>query len=162
MAVSIVAANIQTVIGLNSKILPPLPDPEYALVSLRGQYLAGKILTALESVENVAILKLGLMQCDLCTPILKFVFGNSQLGGKAAVVSLFRLVSDEPGGMYLRAAKIAIHETGHMLGLGHCHVRDCLMAFSSTPESVDSLPLRFCPACKYEIARCLRHYLGGI
>lgn len=162
LAVSIVAANIETVVGLNAEILPPFPDPEYAYVTLRGQYSAGKILNALESVADNAIFKLGLVQFDLGTPILKFVFGESQLGGKTAVVSLWRLRSADPAGMYLRAAKIAIHETGHLLGIGHCHAPDCLMVFASNLEKLDSLPLRFCSACKYEIARSLRHYLGGI
>ncbi len=162
MAVSIVAANLETVVGLNAEILPTFPDPEYAYVSLRGQYSAGKILNALESVADEAIFKLGLVQFDLCTAILKFVFGESQLGGKAAVVSLCRLRGEDPAGLYLRTAKIAIHETGHLLGIGHCHAPDCLMVFSSDVEKLDSLPLRFCPACKYEIARSLRHYIGGI
>jgi archaemetzincin len=162
VAASIVAANIETVVGLNAEVLPPFPSPEYAYVTLRSQYSAGKILNALESVADDGVLKLGLVQCDLCTVILKFVYGESQLGGKTAVVSLCRLMSRDPAETYLRAAKIAIHETGHLLGIGHCHAPDCLMVFASSLEKLDSLPLRFCPACRYEIARSLKCYLEGI
>lgn len=159
---SVVAANLQTVIGLNAEVLPPQPDPQYAYMNLRGQYAAGKILKALESIGENDIFKLGIMQADLCTPILKFVFGESQLGGKAAVFSLSRLEAKDRAGTYLRAAKIAIHETGHLLGIGHCRAPDCLMVFSNNLEKLDSLPLRFCMACRYEISRSLKHYLGKV
>jgi archaemetzincin len=155
-AVSIVAANLQTVMGLNAKVLPPLPDPETAYLPLRGQYAAGQILNALESVAGGARFKLGIVQCDICTPILKFVFGESQLGGKTAVISLYRLGHQDPGRMYLRAAKIGLHETAHLLGIGHCRTPDCLMDSALNLEKLDALPLRFCRACDYEIARSLK------
>jgi archaemetzincin len=160
LAVSVVAANLQTVIGLNANTLPPLPDPEYAYLPNRAQYTAGKILLALESLTGGARFRLGVGQFDLCTPILEFVFGESQLGGKAAVISLYRLGDKDPGRMYLRAAQIGLHETGHLLGIGHCRTPDCLMNFASNLDKLDTLPLRFCSACEYEIARTLRHTFG--
>jgi archaemetzincin len=162
LAVSVVAANVQTVIGLNADTLPPFPDPEYAYLPHRAQYTAGKILKVLEEHAGGARFKLGVGQFDLCTPILEFVFGESQLGGKAAVISLYRLGDNDPGRMYLRAAKIGLHETGHLLGIGHCRTPDCLMNFSNNIEKLDTLPLRFCGACEYEIARILRHTFGRI
>jgi archaemetzincin len=160
LSVAVVAANLQAVTGLNCKTMPPLPVPEYAFLPMREQYSAGKILNALESLPDDNRFRLGIVQADLCTPILKFVFGESQLGGKAAVISLYRLADMEPKTMYLRAAKIGLHETGHLLGIGHCRTRDCLMAFANNLEKLDSLPLRFCSACEYEIARILRHIFG--
>lgn len=44
VAVLVVAANLQTLMGLDAAIMPPLPDPEYAYLPLRSQYAAGKIL----------------------------------------------------------------------------------------------------------------------
>jgi archaemetzincin len=160
LAVSVVAANLQTLIGLNAAALPPHPDPEYAYLPLRSQYAAGEIIKALESIHEGARFKLGVVQCDLCTPILKFVFGESQLGGKAAVISLHRLRDKDSALTYLRAAKIGLHETGHLLGIGHCRTPDCLMAFVSSIDKLDSLPSRFCSACKYEISRSLKHIFG--
>lgn len=160
LVVSIVAANLQTVIGLNADALPPLPDPDYAYLPQRGQYTAGKILLALESLTGGARFRLGVAQFDLCTPILGFVYGESQLGGKAAVISLYRLGDKDPGRMYLRAAKIGLHETGHLLGIGHCRTPDCLMNFASNLDKLDTLPLRFCSSCDYEIGRSLRHTFG--
>ncbi len=160
LAVSVVAANLQTLMGLNAAIMPSLPAPEYAYLPLRSQYAAGKILQTLESITGGAKFKLGIVQCDLCTPILKFVFGESQLGGKAAVISLHRLQDKDSARAYLRAAKIGLHEIGHLLGIGHCRTTDCLMAFSSGLEKLDSLPPRFCTACGYEISRSLKHIFG--
>jgi archaemetzincin len=161
LAVSVVAANLQTLMGLNAATLQPQPDPEYAYLPLRSQYAAGEIIKALESIVGGARFKLGIVQSDLCTPILKYVFGESQLGGKAGVISLHRLWDKNSERTYLRAAKIGLHETGHLLGIGHCRTPDCLMAFVSSIEKLDSLPSRFCTACQYEISRSLKHIFGS-
>ena len=42
LAVSVVAANLQTLMGLNADTLPSHPEPEYAYLPLRSQYAAGK------------------------------------------------------------------------------------------------------------------------
>ncbi len=154
--ISIVAANLQVVMGLNANILPPLPEPKDAYLPLRSQYSAGKILRLVEAVEG-ARFKLGVVHCDICTPILKFVYGESQLGGVAAVVSLYRLEDKDQERMYMRAAKISLHEMAHLLGLGHCRTLGCLMDPSINLERLDALPLRFCSSCEYEIGRALRH-----
>lgn len=159
-AVSVVAANLQALTGLNAAVLPALPDPDYAYLSIRNQYAAAEIVKTLASFNDGAPLKLGIVECDLCTPILKFVFGESQLGGKAAVMSLHRLFSQDPEKTYLRAAKIGLHETGHILGIGHCRSHDCLMAFAASLDRIDSLPLRFCAPCQYEMSRRLKHLFG--
>ncbi|MFZ2445006.1 MAG: hypothetical protein WAW37_01490 [Syntrophobacteraceae bacterium] len=160
MAVSVIAANIQTIMGLNAAIHAPLPEPEETYLPLRGQYAATKIIKSIENMAGGGRFKLGVVQFDICTPILKYVYGESQLGGRAAVISLHRLGGGEPKRLYLRAAKIGLHETGHLLGVGHCRAPDCLMVFSSNLERLDRLPLRFCSACEYEIARSLKHTFG--
>lgn len=153
--VSIVAANLQVVMGVNATILPPLPEPEGAYLTLRSQYSAGKILRIVESIHG-AKFKLGIVQCDLCTPILKFVYGESQLGGVAAVISLCRLEHKDLDRMYARAAKIGLHEMAHLLGIGHCRNVGCLMDPSINLERLDALPLGFCSSCEYEIGRALK------
>ena len=101
-----------------------------------------------------------MVSVDIYTPILTFVFGESQLGGKAAVISLFRVQSKNREKTYNRIAKIAIHEIGHLLGIVHCQTMDCLMRFSNSLEKLDDLPLRFCAACEYEARRRMRHMFG--
>ncbi len=161
LAASVVAANLQAILGLNTNILDSLPEPDYAFLARRGQYEAGKILRELASMPDGSRFKLGLVQVDIYTPILTFVYGESQLGGKAALISLSRIHDQDPMKIYIRAAKIGIHEMGHLLGIVHCRAPDCLMHFSSNLEQLDTLPLRFCNACEYEARRRLRYLFGG-
>jgi len=155
-AVSIVAANLQAVMGLNIRTQPAREKPEYAFLPGRGQFDAAKILNVLAGLQDMAPLILGLTDFDLCTPILTFVYGESQLGGRSAVVSLQRLRDPDPEIALLRAAKISLHEVGHLLGIGHCWQADCLMHFSSNLETLDSLQPQFCSACEFEIVRRLQ------
>ena len=155
LVVSIIAANLQAVAGLNTRILPALDPPDDAYVPVRGQFDATTIIKKLAGIGEGAPFKLGIINHDLCSPILSFVYGESQLGGKAALVSLHRLFDDDPETYYQRAAKISLHEVGHLLGLGHCWENFCIMHFSSNIEALDSLSAGFCPACEFEIRRRL-------
>lgn len=155
LTVSIIAANIQAVAGLNTEVLPALESPDYAYVPVRSQFDATVIIKQLALLCHGAPFKLGIIPHDLCSPILSFVYGESQLGGRAALVSLYRLADDNPEIFHQRAAKISLHEVGHMLGLGHCWGSLCIMHFSSNIQALDSLPIGFCSACEYEIKRSL-------
>lgn len=156
LAVSIIAANLQAILGLNSDVSAPRPNPEYALLPQRQQFDALKIIKELSRETHGAPFKLGVTALDICTPILTFVYGESQLGGKIALISLNRLQGGNPESVYERAAKIGVHEVGHILGLEHCWEVRCLMHFSRNLEQLDSLPLQFCSACEFETARRIR------
>ncbi len=158
MAVSIVGANIQSVLGLFTDVQPTRAKPDFAFMPVRHQYDAAKILKALAEEKDGAPFKLGMIQSDLSIPILTYVYGESQLGGRAAVISLHRLFDIDRQIVYNRAAKIAVHEAGHLLGLEHCWEAGCLMRFSKQLEQLDRLPLRFCSSCEFEIARRLKPY----
>jgi archaemetzincin len=65
---------------------------------------------------------LGVTACDLYVPVLTFVFGEAQLDGNCAVVSVARL-KEEAYGMPRREdllrerlVKEAVHELGHTSG----------------------------------------------
>jgi archaemetzincin len=148
LALSVVAANIQAVIGMPTHVL-----------AARRQYDAIKILNTLSEEKAGALFKLGVLQHDLCIPILTYVYGESQLGGHAAVISLSRLYHLDRRMTCERGAKIGLHEVGHLLGLEHCRESACLMRFSKQLAHLDLLPLRFCPACEYEIARLLKRVM---
>ena len=161
LAVSIVAANLQAILGLNTDVVYSRPDPEYALLPKRQQFDALKIIKELSRETRGAVFKLGVTELDICTPILTFVFGESQLGGKIALISLNRLQEGSPELTFERAAKIGVHEVGHVLGLEHCWEVRCLMHFSRNLEQLDTLPLQFCSACEFETARRIRNLDGG-
>jgi archaemetzincin len=157
LTLSIIAANLQTVAGLNVAVQPALPCPEETFIATRNQFDASGIIAALAKIAHGAPYKLGVIRHDLCLPILTYVYGESQLGGHAAVVSLYRLGETERPLSFERAAKVSIHEVGHLFGLEHCQDVGCLMRFSRQLEHLDCLPMDFCSACRYEISRGLVH-----
>ena len=152
----VVAANIHTLLGLDVRIRPPLPRPDTAFIPSRRQFDAAKIIAVLAEEADAAPFRLGIIRHDLCVPILTYVYGESQIGGNAAVISSYRLFDSRPNVIYERVAKIGIHEFGHILGLNHCWELGCLMRFSKQTEQLDLLPMRFCSTCTYEISRCLQ------
>ncbi|MEJ2040243.1 MAG: hypothetical protein P8X55_15125 [Desulfosarcinaceae bacterium] len=153
LAVSVAAAHLQTVLGLPTRIEPAQARPDFAFLVARRQYDAAAIIKHLDQDRRERPFRLGLVAGDLCVPILTYVFGESQLGGHAAVVSLYRLRDRQRHLVYERVAKISLHEVGHLLGLEHCRAAGCLMRFSKQLDQLDQLPLMFCPACEYETAR---------
>ncbi|MDT8436450.1 MAG: archaemetzincin family Zn-dependent metalloprotease [Gemmatimonadota bacterium] len=96
----------------------------------------------------------GITDVDLYIPVLTFVFGQAQLSGPAAVVSVMRLHNEYyglPGDETLlleRAVKEVVHELGHGLGLVHCPDYACVMSSSTSVEDVDLKAGEFCPACR--------------
>lgn len=155
MALSVIAAHLQALMGLNTDIASVREKPDFAYLPGRRQYDGAGILGALaENCDHR--FQMGVIEHDLCTPILTYVYGESQLGGRAAVVSLYRLKHYERRIVYERAAKISLHEVGHLFGIGHCWQGFCLMRFASTLSNLDGLPLKFCSACEYEISRRLK------
>jgi archaemetzincin len=96
---------------------------------------------------------LGVTAADLYIPILTFVFGEAELHGVCAVVSLHRL-RQEFYGMppdarteRERVLKEALHELGHTFGLAHCEDYQCVMAPSHSVEWIDLKDWRFCADC---------------
>ncbi len=80
---------------------------------------------------------------DLTVPGLNFVFGLADPARGAAVISLARLYPEfygqprDPRRFKERAVKEAVHELGHLLGLGHCPDPACVMSFSNSLADTD-------------------------
>jgi len=170
-AVNVTAAHLQAVLDLNTQILSARPVPDYALVPGRHQYNALSIIDALTRDAPPSVLRLGLLRQDLCLPIMSFVYGEAQIEGQGAVVSLYRLGTTEdgrpvsPDQLYDRLAKITLHEMAHVLGLIHCRAPGCLMRFSPNPGHIDRMDMIFCPDCSMELVRrrtrLFRNYLAS-
>lgn len=137
------------------RVTPSVALPEEAHNKLRDQYLAVKIIEYLANNYEGRIL--GVTNKDLYAMGLNFVFGQAQLNGRVAVISLYRL---DPGfyrkkGDYTllikRARKEAVHEIGHTLGLTHCANTSCVMCFSNTIFDVDEKSEDFCELCKLRL-----------
>jgi archaemetzincin len=134
----------------------PLADPNYAFDPKRGQYRSDAILNGLSKLSISADRILGVVDLDLYTPELNFVFGQASMGGRVALIALPRLrpefYGDPPDQALFeeRAIKEAIHELGHTMGLGHCPERACVMHFSNSLRDTDLKERHFCPHCHAE------------
>lgn len=150
----IIAAHVSGYLNFQTEICPPLDAPIYAFDPARLQYDAGKILARLESLNFDRFSKgIGVVNLDLFVPIFTHVFGEARQGGKVALVSLFRLGKISGGSplpeniLYERAAKVALHEMGHLFNRIHCEDHRCLMHFSGSLEDLDGTPFNFCRYC---------------
>jgi archaemetzincin len=139
----------------------PWFDPEAAFDPGRGQYRATALLKALldDPQADPAERVLGVTGVDLFTPVLTYVFGEAQLGGRAAVVSCHRLrneaygLAPNPRLFYERLHKEAVHELGHTYGLMHCRGIGCVMGASAYAEEIELKGATFCERCRAVIAR---------
>ena len=141
------------------RTMPPIPVPPESFEARRGQYYSTKILKEmLGGVPQDALKLLGVTDEDLCIPILTYVFGEAQVGGTAAVVSLARLRQEHYGLapdrplLLERLRKESLHELGHTFGLIHCPSRDCVMYLSNTVVDVDTRGRDFCTGCQTVVA----------
>jgi archaemetzincin len=154
LALKIIAAHISGYFNLSADILPPLENPEFALDERRLQYNAALIIKEFESKSSIDYEKVvGVLNQDLFVPIFTHVYGEARQGGKFALVSLFRLNKNPDGSSppsslyYERAAKVALHELGHLFNLFHCEEKQCLMHYSGGLEDLDASPFYLCRYC---------------
>lgn len=138
--------------GLACEEHPPTFDPEVAFDPARGQYNSRALLAQLLHAAPHARV-LGVAGVDLYVPVLTFVLGEAQLGGRAAIVSIHRLrnesygLREDPQLLLDRLVKEAVHELGHNYGLLHCPMTRCVMSSSAGVEEVDLKSERFCDRC---------------
>jgi archaemetzincin len=161
----IIAANLQAIFHVPVDLLPPWINPDFAFNDRRQQYDAALILKRLAESGRTHQRLLGVVNVDLFIPVLTYVFGEAQLGGRAAVVSLHRLGDQESGGqapldtLYERAAKVSVHELAHTFALVHCKQQpECVMRASYGLGDLDRTPLFFCEYCKAFLAEAYRRF----
>jgi archaemetzincin len=154
---TVISQGLREAFGRACVIAAPLPHPDYAHDQRRGQYLADVVLAQLGCLDLPAERWLGLVDVDLYTPRLNFVFGQARMGGPAAVIALPRLrqgfygLPDDEALFHQRAIKEAIHELGHTYGLSHCRNPRCVMSFSNSLYDVDKKERNFCPSCRRKL-----------
>jgi len=129
--------------------------PRHAFDPRRKQHASGTILRWLLEAGPPHGKVLGITDRDLFIPILTYVFGEAQLGGRAALVSTARLVEDVellgPQLLVERLAKEAVHEVGHAYGLVHCDTERCVMGRSPAVREVDAKSSALCRECRAKL-----------
>ena len=140
--------------GLEVEVRSPWFDPERCFDPSRGQYNSTLLLAQLQGGPGEAFPRvLGVTGVDLFIPVLTWVFGEAQLPGRAAVMSLHRLAPElyglpaDEARLAERAEKEAVHELGHTFGLIHCRQPECVMRSSTYVEEIDLKGVRFCEEC---------------
>ncbi|MCD6404562.1 MAG: archaemetzincin family Zn-dependent metalloprotease [Planctomycetes bacterium] len=156
-----IASGVREVLGCEVKVLEKRGLPQESCHASRGQYSASEILDAVKPAprKGARLRTLAVVDEDLFSAGLNFVFGEADLSGPAAVVSLTRLANefyglppDEPL-LVERAVKEAVHEVGHMLGLTHCRDRGCVMYFSNSLVDTDRKADTCCEKCRRHLSQ---------
>jgi len=124
-----------------------------------SQHLASSLLAALSPSPHSGDTVLGVVNVDIFAPGLNFVFGQADITGKRALISLQRLrqelygLPQDENLFRQRALKEAVHELGHTYGLGHCPDRTCVMHFSNSLPDTDLKGWKFCSVCNEKVSR---------
>ena len=135
----------------------PIARPTGTFDTRRQQHASREVLRWLVArTSRVPGRLLGITDVDLFIPVLTFVFGEAQLNGRAAVVSVARLNDRNPRLTADRLARESLHELGHTFGLLHCaafegtgrQARPCVMARSASLRTVDTKSTRLCADCR--------------
>ena len=85
---------------------------------------------------------------------LAMVFCCTVIAARCAIISLARLKAGYPGKPFTaelflrRALTEAVHEVGHLLGIGHCPQPTCVMHFSNSLYDTDRKGPTFCSRCQ--------------
>ncbi|MFA5101186.1 MAG: GNAT family N-acetyltransferase, partial [Candidatus Omnitrophota bacterium] len=93
--------------------------------------------------------------------VLKYLFGRAYPDSNLVVMSLYRLFAADAANYSQRLIKIALHELGHLFGLGseemllsageHCENSTCFMHVLRTVEEIDKAHVQLCPECRARI-----------
>jgi archaemetzincin len=131
--------------------------PPRAFDAVRNQYNSSLILDcqgARSRPDSNPDFRVLVTDADLYAEGFGFVLGQADPTGRTAVISLARLREEfycrraNQSKLELRAAKEALHELGHLFGLGHCPNPGCVMFFSNNLADTDRKPADFCATCR--------------
>ena len=131
--------------------------PHESWTQRRKQHLASVLLAKLRSPSDPGDRVLGVVDVDIFAPGLNFVFGEADIAGRKAIISLQRLRQEFyglPKNEELfreRAVKEAVHELGHTYELKHCPNPACVMHFSNSLHDTDYKRWNFCPDCRVRL-----------
>ncbi|WP_457600802.1 archaemetzincin family Zn-dependent metalloprotease [Hydrogenivirga sp.] len=153
------ARNVKEVFGLEVRLSSVPFPPRLGLNPVRNQYHAGALLSYLRQLSFPELVRmLALVDFDLYEEGLNFVFGEAELGGRNAVVSVFRLRHPNERVTFDRTFKEVNHEIGHTFGLTHCADTRCVMSFSNSLADVDRKTRYFCKTCLNKLNSALAPY----
>jgi archaemetzincin len=152
-----IAKEVGVFFGFKARVVGVLDDISFAYDEGRFQYYSTRILEKLEeNAPDDCIKIIAVTKMDLFIPILTHVYGEAQLGGKACIISIARLIENSGAEVVnkgeKRIIKEAVHELGHTFDLRHCEDEMCIMHYCRKIEDVDRKSDRFCRYCNVFLA----------
>lgn len=155
--------------GISACRIEPFPSPGYAYDAARRQFSSTLVLRdAIARIPPETGKLLVLTDVDIFIPMLSFVYGQAQLNGPAAVVSLTRLrqefysLPENRPLFLLRVRKETLHEIGHTFGLTHCHDPLCTMTLSTNVQQLDYKHAAFCDDCSLLLSESVSRISGAL
>lgn len=164
-----VAKELSRAYGLQTKVLPPIPLPKEAFVSIRSpRYRADSLIAYLRHIKPKSLyILMGLTNQDISItkrdstgaikkPQNKYrdfgIFGLGFRPGPSSVVSIYRYQHGNRHTFYERLFKITKHELGHNLGLPHCPNKTCIMQDAAESiGTIDRAGKFLCESCKGKV-----------
>jgi archaemetzincin len=147
-------ASLPKSLHVSCQILPFHLDPALSYHPERQQFHSSELLQRVHGLVRPKDWRfLAIADIDLYIPILKYVFGEAQIGGPCALVSTFRLRQEfygldrDDALLRKRLLKESVHELGHTLDLHHCEDYRCAMASSHSVEWIDLRETTWCESC---------------
>jgi archaemetzincin len=153
-----IGSEIERVFEYETEVIPLMRERDLPVDTIRGQVHSTAVLETISSLAPPHALKvLAVTRADLFIPILTYVFGEAQLGGKSCILSTHRLIeppclTTTEQGLHCRVAKEAIHELGHTFNLRHCPEHHCIMHYCRNLQDVDRKSNDLCRYCKVLLA----------
>lgn len=150
-------------------VLPERSMPPTFLNTSKGErYSADSIIKWLSLTVNDSIKKVvGLTHEDIYTtiadknghikePAYKYavwgIFGLGYRPGRSAVISDYRLHTNDIKKFQHRLRTVVIHEIGHNMGLPHCKESNCIMNDANEKIlTVDNSADAYCAACRNKV-----------
>lgn len=134
--------------------------PERAYDPKRKQYQSVEMMKMLaEMLPPDSCRLLGVTDVDLAIPMLSFLFGQAQVDGPVALISVCRLRQEFYGlradedVLRSRVVKEVLHELGHTFGLVHCDDPKCAMSLATHIQRVDEKDEQYCAQCGLQLLK---------
>jgi len=144
-----ISAVIKKYLNINAQNAGFFSLPNDSYNALRQQYDAKVILKNIAASNSSKFdYKIGVVNVDIYSQSMNFIFGLADPLKRTALISTYRLAGDK---IIERVSKEVIHEIGHLLGLTHCLNPRCVMCFSNTVENTDNKYVEFCKKCRSKI-----------
>jgi len=152
------ANELEAEFNLKTELGSEMHIPKDSFNPRRNQYYASRILKLLKAEhpfhEGPII---GVCDVDLFIPDHDFVFGESDPISQISIISLTRFKEgfidkkQDKTRFIKRVLRVAVHELGHIYGLGHCMEEDCVMHFSNDKAAKNRIGHHLCERCKAKI-----------